>query len=454
MKKIIALFAALVLLAASCALAETSLPAAMPEIDPANFEKYASFAMDESTGAWSVRSIEADAALERFAANASSYTNLACFTLELNGSARTGLVVPTLAVYSNRASFDAISIRIGDARHDFTGVSTEVAAGGVACRKLAMPMDAEDLETLRALSDADSAVVRLHGDNVYTLKLTRKERYSNAKEQIETSSLAGMRTMLDAVDWSKYDLWDLNEAVWIAQTGVRPQRQTVQLGSAEGDVRLSADLEMLSRGESGSSVIALQKLLVSAGFLQTVGDSSFGRSVQQAVRRAQQFYGLPVTGSADRTLIDCLTGAAVPAEAEDAEWSGEVLGETAELSLDRWWFAPSVQTAKGGSERSAMNSDNLLWIADGRIRCLSAEELDLYRNISGKLICDGKYEYAAAIVCESDGGAQFASSLLPLEEARLVVYAEVPAAARRAPHEWTLRLQIGEIELTFSVDAE
>ena len=174
MKKIIALFAALVLLAASCALAETSLPAAMPEIDPEDFEKYASFAMDESTGAWSVRSIEADAALERFAANASSYTNLAYFTLELNGNARTGLVVPTLAVYSNRASFDAISIRIGDTRHDFTGVSTEAAAGGVACRKLAVPMDAEDLKTLRALSDADSAVVRLHGDNVYTLKLTRK----------------------------------------------------------------------------------------------------------------------------------------------------------------------------------------------------------------------------------------------------------------------------------------
>ena len=129
-------------------------------------------------------------------------------------------------------------------------------------------------------------MVRLHGDNVYTLKLTRKERYSNAKEQIETSSLTGMRTMLDAVDWSKYDLWDLNEAVWIAQTGVRPQRQTVQLGSAEGDVRLSADLEMLSRGESGSSVTALQKLLVSAGFLQTVGDSSFGRSVQQAAARS------------------------------------------------------------------------------------------------------------------------------------------------------------------------
>ena len=454
MKKFIALFAALVLLAASCALAETSLTAALPEIDPADFEKYASFTMDESTGAWSVRSIEADAALERFAANASSYTNLAYFTLELNGSARTGLVVPTLAVYSNRADFDAISIRIGDARHDFTGVSTEAAAGGVSCRKLSVPMDAEGLEVLRALSDADSAMVRLHGDNVYTLKLTRKERYSNAKEQIEASSLTGMRAMLDAADWSKYGLWDLNEAVWIAQTGAQPQHQTVQLGSAEGDVRLGADLEMLSRGESGSSVTALQKLLVSAGFLQAVGDSSYGRFVQQAVRHAQQFYGLPVTGSADRTLIDCLTGTAVPAEADNSEWSGEVLGETAELALNRWWFAPSVQTTKGGSERSAMNSDNLLWIADGKIRCLAADELDLYRSISGALICDGKYEYAATLVCESDGGSQFASSLLPLEEARLVVYAEVPAAACRAPHEWTLRLQIGESELTFAVDAE
>ena len=55
----------------------------------------------------------------------------------------------------------------------------------------------------------------------------------------------------------------------------------------------------------------------------------------------------------------------------------------------------------------------------------------------------GEYEYECTLVCETNDGMTLASSLLPMGEARLLVYAEIPECVADEG-EWTLELTAGE----------
>ena len=80
---------------------------------------------------------------------------------------------------------------------------------------------------------------------------------------------------------------------------------------------------------------------------------------------------------------------------------------------------------------------------------LTAEELTFYRQLSAALSL-GEVSFPCTLVCETDAGARFDTALLPLGEARLVIYAEVPARAAAADG-WTLALSAGGETLTYTV---
>ena len=72
------------------------------------------------------------------------------------------------------------------------------------------------------------------------------------------------------------------------------------------------------------------------------------------------------------------------------------------------------------------------------------EDLDFYWQLSAKVACGG-YEYPCVLVCERNEGASLATSLPPMGEARLLIYAEVPETMARS--EWTLTVSADETDI-------
>lgn len=461
MKKYFSMLLAVLLLCGMMSVAQAdtlTLENALPSISNTQFEKYASYTCDTMTGEWSVHANEADAALAQFATSAPGYTGgIAYFYLELTGNARTGMVVPVLNIYYmgyNDAKSDAVSFCVDGVRYDFPVVTEETELADYDCERIRVFLNEEGLQMLRAMQDAEDVKVRLHGKIQYNMKPKFKKNYASAKEEIEASSLASFGRLLDELDalgMAEYDLWDASEAYWEAQYGVEPAVAvtTIWSNEAETPVKLNPDFEMLSRGDNNKGVVELQELLLEKGFMQGDTDYSYGRLTAEAVKRAQKYYGMIVTGSADRKLVDMLSGAAQPEEAEAAQVQGESyrVDGLAEVRVDRFWFAKAVQTSKlgSGAERSGVNSDNCLLIVDGWVKNLSISELNFYWQITGKLVYDGVYEYPLTVLCERDGGLQFDTSMIPLADSRMVLYAEIPSSiAHDTEKEWKVVLNVGD----------
>jgi peptidoglycan hydrolase-like protein with peptidoglycan-binding domain len=74
----------------------------------------------------------------------------------------------------------------------------------------------------------------------------------------------------------------------------------------------------LKRGSVGTSVARLQERLIARGFVQPSelgkGTGVYGPRTERAVAAAQEAYGLPVTGAADRRTLAALSQPAAPAE--------------------------------------------------------------------------------------------------------------------------------------------
>jgi len=100
----------------------------------------------------------------------------------------------------------------------------------------------------------------------------------------------------------------------------------------------------------------------------------------------------------------------------------------------------------------AANADNTLAIADGMIRNLSGDELKLFTQASAKVIYNGKAAYEATVLCECDGGTRLDMAMLPMAQARLVVYAEIPGwLAQDASAAWSLEFAIGGETMEFEL---
>ncbi|MDU4959643.1 MAG: 3D domain-containing protein [Sporomusaceae bacterium] len=67
----------------------------------------------------------------------------------------------------------------------------------------------------------------------------------------------------------------------------------------------SAD-PVLTQGAKGEQVVKIQQLLAESGFYAGAIDGSFGPATRAAIERFQARYSLPVTGMADRSMIDAL----------------------------------------------------------------------------------------------------------------------------------------------------
>ncbi len=449
-KKLISLlFAFALLFSAACA--ETMDLAARPA-DLKPLERYA--AWQEADGMWRVYSNETAAALSQMSAEAGG--SVAYFYLELSGERATGLIQPELVFcYAGTRALnaDAVSLVIDQTRYDFRTSHETAALGRMTIEVMRVPLTAEGLGALRLLTGAQKVIVRLIGDGSYAFTPELRDTYASTRAQIEGSSLKGFSAMLselDALGVEDYALWDLNAARWQRLYGFEPQMETCALGreSADAEISLKNDFEILCHEDNGQNVRLLQELLMKAGYMQGRADGSFGDGTDRAVRAARRYIGMMECGIADRALIDALSGNA-PAPAEvPVEAALTPIGGVCEARVNRCWFADAF-TSEKGDVRAAGNADNTLFIAEGRVLNIVGEELTFYRQLSATLRC-GDVSYPCVLVCETDAGARFDTFLLPLGEARMVVFAEIPARIA-GTGDWTLSLSAGGETIDYTI---
>ena len=449
-KRMASLLLALALLfGAACA---EELGAAATPADLKPLERYA--AWTEEDGAWRVYSNETVAALNQLGAELGGSAGY--FALAISGDRAEGIVQPELMfcyVGPRALNADTASVVIDRIRYDFKTTHETMTIGRATVEVMRAPLDAAGVKAVRRLYVAREVHVRLLGDVSYAFDPVERDTYASTRQQIEASSLKGVSAMLaelDALGVARYGLWDLNAARWERLYGFRPRMETRALGkeAADAEIPLNNDFEMLGREDSGQAVRRLQELLMEKGYMQGRPDGSFGDGTDRAVRAARRYWGMLECGIADRALIDALTGGGVEkAETPEAD-PLTPLGGVCEARLDRCWFAGAFASEKG-DVRAAINADDTLFIAEGRVRNVSAEELTFYRQLTASLFL-GEVSFPCTLVCETDAGARFDTALLPLGEARLMVYAEIPATAA-ALDGWTLTLSAGSEEMTYTV---
>lgn len=451
MKKVMLLVLILTLLCG--AVQAQAMPMAAQTADIKPLERYA--AWTETEGEWRVYSNETAAALARMGVETG---NAAYFCMQLSGNRAEGLIQPELVVYytgTNKPEADVVTIAADGKRYDFKVARTTERIGRNDVEVLRAALNEAGIAALRSTVSAEKVIVQLTGEKAYRFEPEVRTTYNSTRQEIEALSFKGAGAMLDELDGlniAAYKLWDLNADRWERLYGFRPEmEETALIGEVEGEeINMGNDLEMFSRGDNNRSVRAFQNLLIETGYLAGSVDGSFGDGTDRAVRAARRYYGMMENGLADRVLVAYLKGEKTVSGGEEAEKSEmDVVDGLFAAAFDRCWFAGRV-TSKGGAERSVSNADNTLFIAEGRMKNLSGEELTFYWQMSAVVKC-GEIAFPATIVCEADAGSRFDSSLLPMAESRMFVYAEIPESIA-GEGSWAVELTAGENVLTYTVE--
>ena len=444
------LCALMLLFGAACA---ESIELAASPVSLKPLERFASWTEEDNL--WRVYSNETAAALNQLSAELGG-ASVGYFYLELSGDRAEGIIQPQLVFcYAGPRTLnaDTASLVIDKARYDFKTTHETTTLGRLTVEIMRAPLDAAGIKAMRLLYVAREVHVRLLGDYSYAFTPELRDTYATTRQQIEASSLKGVSAMLaelDGLDIAHYSLWDLNAARWERLYGFRPQMERCALsgGAAGESISLNNDFEMLAREDNSQAVRQLQELLIRSGYIQGRADGSFGDGTDRAVRAARRYWGMMECGIADRAFIDALTsGTTTQTEAPQTD-ALTPLGGVCEARVDRCWFAGAFASEKG-DVRVASNADNTLFIAEGRVLNVSTEELTFYRLLTATLSLS-EVSYPCTLVCETDGGARFDTSLLPLGEARLMIYAEIPDRVAGLD-DWTLTLSAGDETLTYTL---
>lgn len=447
MKQTMRLLACLLVLmmTASCAYGAQKA-AQLVEADA--LKHYPAYVMDNETGKWSVHAYQADALLDRFwnfGIKNSSFT--AVFHLAAEGDMRTGVWTPVLRVYAidgETINARAVSLMVNGQRCDFAASSAQVRNGRYSAECITVPLNAEGLQFVLGMQQAEEAAVRLIGDEVYTVSLNRSA--ATGRRALEAESLSQLThgvALLNELGVEEYRLWDLSADAWEREYGYRPAVTTGSVGETLKGAALTDEMGMVLPDITSDAAQAAQNLLAQYGFLSGEITRKFDENAVAAVLRAQKYLGRVPTGCFDEALAQAM------AEGRRTETADEMalqqLGSAAQIGLERYWFARGVSaSANPDTLRSVANADNVFLVADGLINSLSAQEMHLFVEMKASVVYNGQYAYQAELVCEGSKGTSLDTLLLPLAQTRLMIYAEIPAAlAADEAAQWSIVLEHG-----------
>lgn len=400
-------------------------------LDFQSLERFPSFFCDEQTGSWTVNAYQADALLDRFwdyGMRNSSRTVV--FHLAAQGDSRTGVWTPVLRFYhidGNPINARAVSVLTNGRRYDLAAFSQSVEKNRQTAECITVPLNREGLQVVAAMRQSEKVTLRLIGERQYTLTVDRTA--TTERMALEGQSLIGLDAglaLLDELGVDRYVLWDLSEKAWLRQYGWRPQVTQGSLGENLCGQPLSDSMGMLLPDDGGEAAVAVQETLIAHGFLYGTPSWKLNAIAVEAVLRAQKHLGRVPTGCVDEALMQALAQEAPAQPAQEAALSA--LGANVQLGLERCWFAGGVAPSAGGEElRTVLNTDHVFLAADGVIRNCGQQELQLFLQMKARVLYNGLYAYEAELAVEGCDGTQLDTRLLPLEQARLLVYAELPA---------------------------
>lgn len=271
---------------------------------------------------------------------------------------------------------------------------------------------------------------------------------------MEAASLEGLEAgfaLLEEAGVGSYGLWDLSAKAWESEYGFRPAFARSEVIAALGETKVNDAFGMVKLGDSGVAARDAQNILIGSGFLSGKAAANFTESASAAAARAQRYLGLIETGCMDAQLAQALAEGRKTDAAAMPELSA--LGETAGVALDRYWFARSVSaSANAQGQYTVHNTDNVFLAADGWICNLSANQMHLFMQMQAQVVYNGTHAFSAELAVEGSEGAMLDTLLLPLAQARLIVYAEIPAYLASDPSaSWSLALTADGQTLEFDL---
>lgn len=439
---------ALVLLALAltipAGLAQSLERAAMPRVRE-QFAGTLGFRQDED-GSWAANPPSAQAALSYLATVRRGNREFSMLLPSLEGRA-TGALSPCLYVYYHNANRQmqpvSASFTIGSAYWEFPVAALEtVQEDGVAFERAQILLDGESLALIADALSAREFTLELCGGFAFRQTFSWAEAPANDRQRLVNaafSCLEEFAAMLQSAGMEEYALWDLNEQGGGSLFARIGEDAALAEYIPEGRGALVVD-------DRGDRVRNLQRLLQERGFTIAPPDGTFGTGTQSAVQNAQKALGLPETGCASAPFVEALlSGTTAEYASAPARTGAEFAADGLSLALSRFWFAEAVAPANSAdalSVRAPENADNLFFVADGWIKNTGGNTIFLPAQIRASLhVGDARFSDFRVLV-EADGATRFAFSLLPLAEARVVLFCEIPAAALRADG-FTLRIESG-----------
>lgn len=460
----------LILMISCVAVSADALQLAAPVDAHVPFEKYGSYKHD-STGAWSAHNLDAAQLFRTITAGSTRnfMSAGACVMYPgVRGNSALNLteVVLNVCLLRNRPlNVDSLSIIVDGVRYDFLGAAKRESIGSYACERFELPMDAEGMRMLAAMSTKGFAVTIYGNGRFYRTSVNPSIEAPSAKQVFEAQSMGLVQGLLNELSMIDYNLWDLNEAHWFNGRGKMARVELDKGAYADTLPKLDHVFRQLVSNEQ-AAVRSMQQLLRDTAFYAGNIDGRYGAATRTAIREAQKYYGLLETGQADRILIERLAehyAAGEPMvalrEAQSVDPNARVQAEAdvlyrcdgvAELSINRFWLASKLTPSRAQTITpistatprppatptptqspvaqfiTPANASNRLLIFDGEMTNLHTATIFLPLDIQAEAVVNGQYTFPLAVRAETSAGTAFGTQLLPLGSARIILYTEIP----------------------------
>ena len=466
---------AIVLLGATSGMAErtSGAPLDMQKV----FEKYTNYHYSD-TGEWYAHDlITAQLLRSIMAGSARSHMSAgACIIYpQVRGDSPLGLyeiVLNVCLLKRQPLGADNISILVDGTRYDFITTAKKDLIGSYALERFELALDKQGIDMLHAMVEGQFAISINAGNKHYRTVVSSNLEKPNAKQVFEAQSIDCIRSLYESIDGVRlrdYNLWDMNECRWADN---RPKSSSVHIDEIPlvcGAPAVDDSFRYLL-ASNRTAVKNAQQLLLLKGFYSGKIDGAIGSNTRSSIREAQRYYGLLQTGQADSVLFhalmresqlkhnDKIVPSSVSIEQDmqtDASLNISYRVEgIAQIRIERYWFAHKImpldamskmeaivekqssqfnETAErsndieSANDRAAImptNAENVLCILDGYMTNLSNQNVFLPISAHAELVIDDRFIYVCNIRTVHSGF--FGTQLLPLEEARIIVYAELP----------------------------
>lgn len=411
-------------------------------------------ALDSDSGEWQWNERRFDALMDSIAAGEAKSAMSAGFAVWqvcMSGNEKTATLRPEMELYyfsSGYLGVQAVSVLADGVLYDAIVRGEDVYVGASHAERVIVPLDS--FETACRIAGAQQIEILLHGEqDVYRTTAAASGEAKTVRERMEQASLA-CDNMFESGRYALvpgYEMWQAAQVEWEYVLGHRIDSRS----------RSAQTADYICVGDKGEKVKALQALLAGPGFFFGENENTFGEKTRAAVLRAQEYYGLLPTGSADSALIACLKGdlaeTAESAAEQSAQGGADRLGDV-EICMERAWAARRVNPSGSAAADAGVNcadADRCFVVFAGELASNAAQEINLGWQLTAEVTIDGTAKYACTLRAECDGGTAFAGAVLPMARVRLIATAEIPAQALAAADSLTIAFQYGSESVEYDL---